>query len=57
MDPQTAQIERPSATHVAMVVSGVTVTATVAAGTSTPPTPKPAIPPTTMAAASRSGFT
>jgi hypothetical protein len=36
------RMERERATHVAMRLSGQTVIAMVAAGTRTPPTPKPA---------------
>lgn len=48
---------RDRATHVAMVVSGVTVIAIVAAGTSTPPTPNPAIVPRPTANLGVSGVT
>lgn len=48
---------RERATQVAMVVSGVTVMATVAAGTRTPPTPKPASVPRATASLGASGVT
>ncbi len=48
---------RDRATQVAMLVSGETVTATVAAGTRTLPTPKPVSVPRAMARPSRSGVT
>jgi hypothetical protein len=44
------------ATVVAMNASGVTVIAIVAAGTRTPPMPKPAIAPNATALAGVSGF-
>lgn len=51
------RIDRFSATVVAIRLSGQTVMANVAGGTSTPPTPKPAIVPRATAVLGLSGFT
>ena len=50
-------MQRERATEVAIVVSGETVIATVAAGTRTPPTPKPAMVPRPTAVFGVSGVT
>lgn len=49
-------MDRERATVVAINASGVTVMAIVAAGTRTPPMPKPAIAPNAMVLAGVSGF-
>jgi hypothetical protein len=57
MEPPTVRMQRDKATQVAMVVSGVTVMATVAAGTRTPPTPNPERVPSATARRGVSGVT
>jgi hypothetical protein len=55
MEPPMTRIERDRATQVAMRSSGQTVIAMVAAGTRTPPTPKPAIVPSATVVLGLSG--